>query len=576
MTVFCRVMGPAFPGFLQGHGASPRTGRPVCVSLLPTTARVAVGRRLMSYRELTMIDIQGDLRRWAAGQSARKIARETGADRKTVGRYIAAADRARGSQAAASRRRAGARGRAARAGTAAAPMPSRERRVEVLAAHRAADRSVARAEASTSVCEGPHAAHARPRRHGELRHAPSLRHRRARVAQEGADGAPRGRRAGRRSAGGLRPYGDDSRRRDGPRAAALGAHRDARGEPLPVRVAAFLQTTEAVCEGLDAAWRFFGAMARVLVPDNMTAIVERRRRAGAQARRCVPRLHAGARHASSIRRGCASPKDKARVENQVALRARELVRRRVVHCASRTRVEAPRTGRATSPGRASTARRDKCRAERSRRDEKGAMLPPPSAPFDVPVWTDAKVHPDHHVQVARALYSRPDALHRPDRARTRRPQRPCASTWRRSSSKCTRVSPRQALYRPPRLPRGQGGVRAPQRRGSARASQSARHARRHLRREAPGRCPCRGRGCAKAYALVRLCDNYGDGRVEAVCQSALAFDVVDVSRIGRMLKAAAAPSAPESSGRKVVPLATPRFARSIEHFETRSTKKEGA
>ena len=31
----------------------------------------------------------------------------------------------------------------------------------------------------------------------------------------------------------------------------------------------------AVCAGLDAAWWFFGAMARVLLPDNMSAMVQR-------------------------------------------------------------------------------------------------------------------------------------------------------------------------------------------------------------------------------------------------------------------------------------------------------------
>jgi hypothetical protein len=30
-----------------------------------------------------------------------------------------------------------------------------------------------------------------------------------------------------------------------------------------------------VCAGLDAAWWFFGAMARVLLPDNMSAMVQR-------------------------------------------------------------------------------------------------------------------------------------------------------------------------------------------------------------------------------------------------------------------------------------------------------------
>lgn len=60
-------------------------------------------------------------------------------------------------------------------------------------------------------------------------------------------------------------------------------------------------------------------------------------------------------------------------------------------------------------------------------------------------------------------------------------------------------------------------------------------------------------------------------RVEAMCQSALAFDVVDVTRIGRMLKAAVLPGTPEESGGKVVRLEAPRFARSIEHFSTRTS-----
>jgi len=79
-----------------------------------------------------------------------------------------------------------------------------------------------------------------------------------------------------------------------------------------------------------------------------------------------------------------------------------------------------------------------------------------------------------------------------------------------------------------------------------------------------------------AYALLRLCDKFGDGRVEAVCQSALAFDVVDVARITRMLKAAAKPASPEQGGGKVVQLPLPRFARPEQHFETRNPgKKEG-
>lgn len=42
-------------------------------------------------------------------------------------------------------------------------------------------------------------------------------------------------------------------------------------------------------------------------------------------------------------------------------------------------------------------------------DEKPAMQPPPTEPFDVPRWSKAKIHPDHHAQVARSLYSLPTA-----------------------------------------------------------------------------------------------------------------------------------------------------------------------
>ena len=41
----------------------------------------------MSYREVSMLEIKEVLRRKEAGSSARRIARDMGLDRKTVGRY---------------------------------------------------------------------------------------------------------------------------------------------------------------------------------------------------------------------------------------------------------------------------------------------------------------------------------------------------------------------------------------------------------------------------------------------------------------------------------------------------------
>ena len=46
----------------------------------------------MAYRELTMLDVREVLRRWQSQHSIKSIARESGIDRKTVRRYLAAAE----------------------------------------------------------------------------------------------------------------------------------------------------------------------------------------------------------------------------------------------------------------------------------------------------------------------------------------------------------------------------------------------------------------------------------------------------------------------------------------------------
>jgi hypothetical protein len=73
----------------------------------------------------------------------------------------------------------------------------------------------------------------------------------------------------------------------------------------------------------------------------------------------------------------------------------------------------------------------------------------------------------------------------------------------------------------------------------------------------------------QAYALLSLCEKYGDGRVEAMCQSALAFDVVNVSKVAATLKSAA--KAPRPTSGKVVQLPLPRFVKPTEHFKTTSS-----
>jgi hypothetical protein len=205
--------------------------------------------------------------------------------------------------------------------------------------------------------------------------------------------------------------------------------------------------------------------------------------------------------------------------------------------------------------------------------EQPAMMPAPTTPFDVPHWTDAKVHPDHHIQVLRSLYSVP----------TRWVGRTVRVRADRKSVKIYvgtemvkmhgRVPPGKRATDPDDYPVGKGVIAT---RDIASLVTSAKKAGEHIGIYAERllAVPLPWTRMRLVYALLRLCKKYGDGRVEAVCQSALAFDVIDVRRITRMLEQAQKPIVPSSDGdRKVIRLEPPRFARSTEHFATHSMSK---
>lgn len=79
----------------------------------------------------------------------------------------------------------------------------------------------------------------------------------------------------------------------------------------------------------------------------------------------------------------------------------------------------------------------------------------------------------------------------------------------------------------------------------------------------------------QAYGcLLRLCERYGASRVDALCARALAFDVIDVPRIERMLKAARTAEDSAPAGR-IVPLPASRFARDPASFATIKSSRKG-
>lgn len=79
----------------------------------------------------------------------------------------------------------------------------------------------------------------------------------------------------------------------------------------------------------------------------------------------------------------------------------------------------------------------------------------------------------------------------------------------------------------------------------------------------------------QAHQLFRLCKKYGRERVDALCKSALEFDVVDVPRVERMLKSAHKVEQAAKDSGKLSALPAGRFARSRESFQTHKPNKKG-
>jgi transposase len=523
----------------------------------------------MSYRELSMIDVKEVLRRWAAGHGDRKIGRETGIDRKTVARYTAVA-----TELALPRDRELTDAEIHEVGqrVQARPLPDASAEWTEVAGHKARivewlarKRPLRLSKIHTLLV----------REHSLAASYDTLR----RYAMQELDW--------RKKASTIRledpPAGQEAQVDFGKMGPML--------DPETGRVRAlwaliitlsfsryqfvwptFVQTTEAVCEGLDRAWWFFGAMSRTIVPDNMSAMV---RKADALAPTLTSSFldYVQARGIFVDPARIRSPKDKPRVENQVPYVRESWFDGETFTDLDAARRDAEHWSREIAGLRVHGTTRQ-VPHDVFESIEKAAMLAPPTAPFDVPLWVDdAKVHPDHHIQVARALYSVPTIyLHKSVRARADK-----TTVKIFLGTELIKMHSRQ----PPGgrstdtrdYPVGKATYALRSVDGLvAKAKEKGVHVGIYAERLLGGPLPWTR--MRQAYALLRLCDKYGEGRVEAVCQSALAFNVVDVVRITRMLKTAMKLATPTRADGKLVQLPLPRFARPEEHFETRSVAKK--
>jgi hypothetical protein len=325
----------------------------------------------------------------------------------------------------------------------------------------------------------------------------------------------------------------------------------------------FGQDLPAVIAGCEAAWAFFGGVFKIIIPDNMAAIVDR-------PDALEPRLNRAfaeyAQHRGFVvdPARIRSPRDKPRVERAVQFVRGSFFagesfpaglpgaqRAAVLWCAERAGRRVHRTTR--------------CRpAELFAAEEAPRLAPAPVMPYELPVYARAKVHRDHHIEVARALYSVPGALigqHVDVRADSQ-----LVRIWHRG--RLVKTHPRQQPGR-----RSTDPADLPEH-ASVYATRDIGYLQRQADDAGPAiggyaaallDCPLPWTRMRQVYALLGLVRKWGPARVEAACARALEAEAVSVALIARMLargtEGQQLPSTPPLPG-----MPPPRFARSASHF----------
>lgn len=327
----------------------------------------------------------------------------------------------------------------------------------------------------------------------------------------------------------------------------------------------FRQTVDDVIAGFEAAWGFYGGVFATVIPDNLKAIVDR-------ANPTEPRLnqafveYAQARGFVVDPARVRSPQDKPRVERTVPfVRQSFFAGESFIDLAdAQRRAEEWCRGRAGMRIHGTIQARP---AEVFRLEEQPQLAAAPSEVYDVPVYATAKVHRDHHIEVAKALYSVPGDLigQRVDV---------------RADAKLVRIFARGHLVKvhPRQAPGGRVTDEADL--PAERTAYALRDLDK-LGRLAATHGPAVGAYATalldtplpwtkmrQVYALLGLVKKWGPERVNTACERALQAEAVNVGLIGRMLERATEndqPPAPPAPSNVV----TGRFARDAGHFATR-------
>ena len=301
----------------------------------------------------------------------------------------------------------------------------------------------------------------------------------------------------------------------------------------------FEETTARAIEACEAAWQFFGGIFRVLIPDNTKAII-------VQPDALTPRLTTGFLEYTQARNFHVDParvrhaRDKARVERAVPTVRDDCFAGEVLATLDDARVHACHWCR-EEYGLRCHSRTQRLPREHFEAEEQSLLLPAPTMPYDIPLWSEPKVGRDQLAVVAKALYSIP---------RSYRGQFLSA----RADQQTVRFYHHGVLVKThPRKPPGGRSIDAQdypvERSVYALRDVQSLHRQAASYGEAVGRfaaalldSPLPWTRMRRVYALLGVARRYGAARVDEACAIALAAEMLDVRRLERMLVQAATPS----------------------------------
>lgn len=321
------------------------------------------------------------------------------------------------------------------------------------------------------------------------------------------------------------------------------------------------RTADAIA-ACEAAWRFYGGVFGVLLPDNTKAIVEKPDPLGARIQ-VVFLEYSQARGFVVDPARVRHPKGKARVERSVS-HVRD-------DCFGGERLttleEARRHAESwclTQYGTRTHSRTQRRPVELFLEQEKERLLPEPQEAYDLPRWSSATVERDQYISVSRGLYSVPTLY--VGRKLSARADKHTVRLYEAGVlvKVHSPVGPGQRATDPNDFPEAK---RIYAHRDAEALERKAQELGEHVGLMATailsGKLPWTR--MRRVYALLGLGRRYGPERLDEACRVALEADMTDVVRLRQMLERAATSQDPPRG--TVVAIA--RYLRPTDHFAVR-------